>query len=241
MVLTKNRAKLLEQALASIAAQTFTDFEVVLVNDGSIDETEQVIESFKQFNILAIKHNQSLGINKSRQEALLRSGGEFIAPLDDDDEWIDNKKLEKQLSFFQSHPKTVLLGGGVDIWIEETFKGPKLRPSTDSGIRSSILLKNNFFTSTVMFRREAALEVGGFVDDGINLAEDYDLWLRLGTVGKLANLPGVFAKHRKSAYPKEKFRLFLKKQLALITKYQKDYPNYWLASIVLNLRLWLGL
>ena len=89
-----------------------------------------------------------------------------------------------------------------------------------------MLRKNNFFTSTVMFRRESAVKAGGFVPFGPDLAEDYDLWLRLGKIGKVYNFPEVFTLYHKPQYNKERFKKFLAKQLNLIGKYKADYPGY---------------
>ena len=93
-ILTKNRAELLKKALDSVANQSFKDYEVVVVDDGSTDETQKVILSYNHVIIKLLNHQSSLGITQSRQEALRASGGEYVAILDDDDEWIDPDKLQ---------------------------------------------------------------------------------------------------------------------------------------------------
>lgn len=100
-----------------------------------------------------------------------------------------------------------------------------------------MLFRNNFFTSTVMFRRQAAINAGGFVKDEYDLAEDYDLWLRLGKSGKMANFKEVFALYQQSNYNKERRKQFFKKQLKLIIRHKDDYPYAWLAKIILNIRI----
>lgn len=240
-ILTKNRAGLLKKALASIERQTFFDYEVVVVNDGSTDETEQLLETLNsktenlnKFQI--IKHKKSIGITASRQEALLASQGEYVAVLDDDDEWLDAEKLAKQVKYLDEHKDCVLVGGGARFKIEDSRFRDKLRAETDEEIRKTMLFRNNFFTSTVMFRREAAIRPGGFIKDGSDFAEDYDLWLRLGKIGQMHNFQEVFTLYRLPNYNREKFKAFLRKQLRLIGGSRNVYPGYWLAGLILKLR-----
>ncbi|MCL5666531.1 MAG: glycosyltransferase family 2 protein [Patescibacteria group bacterium] len=238
-ILTKNRAGLLRRALLSVAAQSFKDFEVVVVNDGSSDETQEVIERLKIENLKIITHQESKGITAGRQEALQASAGKYIAVLDDDDEWIDADKLKKQVGYLNEHRDCVLLGGGIQI-SNIQFPISKTRPETDGEIRRAMLLKNPFFTSTVMFRREAALKAGGFVKDSDDLAEDYDLWLRLGLLGGMHNFQEPFVRYSRSSYNKGRFRAFLAKQLRLISRHKRNYPKYFLAKLILKARLVLG-
>ena len=217
-ILTKNRAELLKKALAGVGAQSFKDFELVVVDDGSTDKTAAVLLAARA---TVLRHPQSLGIIKSRQEALARSQGDYIAILDDDDQWVDNDKLKKQVEFLDAHPDCVIVGGGILISNPQS-QISRFRPQTDAQIRRTMLLRNNFFTSTVMFRRGAAIKAGGFLSDGVDLAEDYDLWLRLGKFGKFYNFPGVFTLYRQSQYNKERFGQFLAKQKKLMSHHKKS-------------------
>ena len=191
-ILTKNRSQLLKLALDSVFAQSFKDFEVVLVDDGSTDDTQNVLEKFKDLKI--INHQTSAGITKSRQEALNQSQGEYVAILDDDDEWVNVDKLKKQVEFLDTHPEYILAGGGINIVTSDKLQVTSyFRPEEDQQIRNTMLFRNNFFTSTVMFKKSAAIKAGGFISDGADLSEDYDLWLRLGNIGKMA-CPGALQK-----------------------------------------------
>ncbi len=257
--LTKNRAGLLKQALLSIERQAFSDYEVVVINDGSTDETGALLKDLKfkeltlvksspegevrsaEFNrVKIINHEKSLGITASRQEALLASKGEYVAILDDDDEWLDPEKLAKQVKYLDEHKDCVLVGGGIRLKIEDAgFEEDthRFRPEGDAQIRSTMLFRNNFFTSTVMFRREAAIRAGGFIKDENDFAEDYDLWLRLGRIGQMHNFQEAFTLYRQPNYNKEKFKAFLSKQLRLIAKHGREYPGYWLARLILRIRI----
>lgn len=246
-ILTKNRAQLLEKALVSVLNQSFADYEVVVVNDGSTDSTESVLSNFKAaiLNFQIINHKSSSGITLSRQEALLRSRGEYVAILDDDDEWLDRDKLKKQVEFLDKHQEVVLAGGGIEInqksktCLAESrrVKNQKFRAETDKQIRKIMLFRNNFFTSTVMFRREAAVKAGGFIFDGADLAEDYDLWLRLGEIGQMYNFQEPFTAYRLPSYNKGKFRQFLQKQMRIIKNHPRGYPFYFIASTIIRIRL----
>lgn len=245
-ILTKNRAELLKKALLSVSSQSFKDFEVIVINDGSSDETEKIlndlkIERFKDLKI--ITHQASIGITKSRQEALEKSTGEYIAILDDDDQWTDPEKLKKQVEYLDAHPDCVLVGGGVEL-ISNQIKNPngkniRLRPESDQQIRQTMLFRNNFFTSTVIFRRQEAIKANGFLSDEDDFGEDYDLWLRLGKFGKMYNFQQPFTAYRVPDYNKEKFKGFVKKQLCLIKRNKSAYPLYYLAVCILKFRLFL--
>ncbi len=240
-ILTKNRSALLRKALESVARQSFKEYEVIVVDDGSADETVKVLQDYKITklkDLQIINHQQSFGITKSRQEALEASIGEYVAILDDDDEWMDIDKISKQVKFLNGHPNYVLVGGGIVIEGLKDLKIERFRSETDRSIRNWMLIKNSFFTSTVMFRREAAIKAGGFVKDEIDLGEDYDLWLRMGKLGKMYNFKEAFTLYAKPSYNKEKFKAFLQKQLYLIYRHKDDYPWHFLASLILKIRLW---
>lgn len=231
-ILTKNRAGVLKKALESVFSQSFLDLEAVVINDGSTDNTRQVLESLAREKLKVIHHPKALGITQSRQEALSASVGEYVAVLDDDDEWMDKDKLKKQAEFLEQHPDYVLVGGGIKI-LNIKYQISKFRPHSDTSIRHWMLLKNPFFTSTVMFKKAAALKAGGFVKDEIDLAEDYDLWLRLGKLGKMRNFQEVFTAYAKPVYNKEKLGKFYQKQSKLIARHQSDYHYFWLARFFL--------
>lgn len=270
-ILTKNRAQLLKRALASVLAQNFQDLEIIVINDGSTDGTQAILQSFNPSILKFFNHEHSVGITQSRQEALLASTGEYVAVLDDDDEWTDKDKLARQVKFLDENQEYVLAGGGIEVKCQmSNVKCQKFRPERDSEIRRTMLFRNNFFTSTVMFRRQAALKAGGFacpvrdteenasnnqnfgifknnlstqdqkisngVKDAFDLAEDYDLWLRMGKLGKMYNFQEAFVNYRLPSYNKEKFVKFLTKQSRLIGRERFNYPMFWLADLFLKIR-----
>jgi len=234
-ILTKNRLELLKRALASVRAQTFTDYQIIIVNDGSEDGTKEFLNTLPKKNLEVTNLYESCGISYCRQYALLSSYAMYVAILDDDDEWLDPNKLKKQVEYLESHPEVVLVGGGIKSDREQ------FRPETDEQIRKTMLFRNNFFTSTVMFKKRAASDAGWFVKDADDLAEDYDLWLRLGKIGKMYNFQEVFTAYTAPTYDKQKFRKFLAKQLRLAGQHRADYPYYILSALILKLRLFFGI
>lgn len=244
-ILTRNRAELLRRALASVEAQTFRDFEVVVVNDASTDSTGELLEDVDSHFYNVISRSSPRGITFNRQAALDCSKGEYVAILDDDDEWIDADKLKKQVDFLDNNREYVLVGGGIVVTekspdVQQASgtlrKSEKSRAQTDVKIRKTMLLRNNFFTSTVMFRKAAAVAAGGFIADDVDLGEDYDLWLRLGKFGKFYNCPEAFAKYAKGPHNVKRFRQFLAKHARMIKREKTNYPLDYLAAFILRIR-----
>src|SRR6185437_4220322 len=115
IILTKDRAGFLKRALESIRSQTFLDYEVIVVNDASTDSTPKVLKDLTFKDLKVLNHKTSEGIIKSRDEALGYAVGEYVAFLDDDDEWVDKNKPKKQVEFLELHSGYVLVGGGIVI------------------------------------------------------------------------------------------------------------------------------
>ena len=165
------------------------------------------------------------------------SNGEYIARIDDDDEWIDKEKLKKQIEFLEKNKDYVLVGTGtvvVDEYERELFR--YLGPETDVKIRNKILNRNCFTHSSVIFRKDEAMRFGGY-DEFVKTKhlEDYDLWLKLGTIGKFYNLPiyaTKFSLRDNSLSSKNKIEQF-RKDICLIKIYKKKYPRY-IQSLIFN-------
>jgi len=240
---TFNGSRFVRDAIESIQQQDFQDWELIVVDDGSRDATEEIVKklSLVDKRIRYLKNQQNFGIQKSLNRGLQEARGEYIARIDDDDTWIDPEKIKKQVEFLDSHPAYVLVGTGTVVANE---KGKELyrflNLETDEEIRNRLLAKNCFTHSSVLFRKAAALKFGGYSEDpSVRHIEDYDLWLKLGTIGKLANLPiyGTRFMLRKGAISsKNKIDQF-RKAISLARKYRQVYPRYWQALFWDCLRL----
>lgn len=234
---TYNGSKWLKNAVLSIQSQSYKHWELVLVDDGSIDNTAQIVADLiiNEPRIKYFKNEQNLGIQKTLNRGLKEAKGEYIARLDDDDTWIDNEKLEKQVTFLNENKGYVLVGTGViavDEEGEEVFR--RINPSSDEMIRKVILKKNCFIHSSVVFVKDASMKFGGYSEsEDTRHIEDYDLWLKLGTVGKFANLPiyGVRLALRGGSLSAKNRIAQYRKALNIIGRFKNKYPNYFSARL----------
>lgn len=240
-----NGARFIRIALRSVLAQDFKEFEILVVDDGSTDGTVEIVREMARNDgrIRYFKNENNLGIQKTLNRGLAEAKGEYIARIDDDDEWIDPVKLTRQVSFLNAFPAYCLVGMGTVVVNEcnqEQFRFQS--PLSDKRIRKAILIKNCFTHSGVLFRKESVLRLGGYSEDvSVRHVEDYDLWLRLGRVGKLANLPFYATKFMlrgdaiSSRNKTEQFR----KDIGLVKKYWNFYPHSFLSVVSGRSRLFL--
>jgi glycosyltransferase involved in cell wall biosynthesis len=235
---TYNGVKYIKKSIESVLSQSFSNWELLVINDGSTDNTENFIKEYtnKDFRIIYFKNENNLGIQKTLNKGLKEAKGDYIARIDDDDQWINKDKLKMQIEFLDNNPNYVLIGTGaivVDENDKELYK--YLLSEDDKAIKSRILSKNCFIHSSVMFRKDIALKLGGYSEDkNVKHIEDYDLWLRLGVIGKLANLPIYavrFTIRNDGISSNNKLEQF-KKSLVLIKKYKNKYPNYFKALFI---------
>ncbi len=190
VITTKNRKKLLENAIQSVLAQTVTDIECIVVDDASTDGTQEAYANDSRVIYVRIDAKDSRGGNYARNQGVARATGEYIAFLDDDDVWLPNK-LEKQLALCQEHPGSVIFCG-------RTFKrvsseGEKLHvvipPQKFSGDLSR-LIRTTYVTSTscLFFPRLLLDKVGNF-DEKLTFWQEYELCIRLAQVAEFHFVP----------------------------------------------------
>lgn len=190
-----NDEKYISQAVVSILQQTFSDFEFIIVNDGSKDSSEKIVKNFGDSRIKIIKNRENLGLTKSLNIALNQARGEYIARMDADD-IAQATRLEKQVKFLDENPGIALVGCWVEfIDSEGKSTGIKKFPTSDSEIRKVLLSYLPFRHPTLMIRKKVLDEVG-FYDESFLYAQDYELILRISTKFQLANLPKVLLKYR---------------------------------------------
>jgi glycosyltransferase involved in cell wall biosynthesis len=178
---TLNRAHLVTRAINSVLAQTYQYFEIIIVDDGSTDETEVVIRRFNDNRIKYIKHQQTKGPGAARNSGIDASSGDYIAFLDSDDEWLPTK-LEKQIDLFKkSSFNTALIYCGVKHIdqisgrIKEKWK-PKYRGYTfNKNLSKNFVVSGG--SSVVVMRK--IFEKSGKFDESLMSCEDWDLWVRI--------------------------------------------------------------
>jgi glycosyltransferase involved in cell wall biosynthesis len=192
-----NSEKYISLAIESILQQSFTDFELIIVDDCSKDNTWNIIKDYanKDRRILAIKNNQNIGISDNRNKAISLSKGKYIAPLDNDD-WSYSERLQKQVEFLNKNQDIGILGCCTEIY-DETFTKILNKTnffSDDLNLKKNIFRQIPFSHSGIMYRREIAIE--NPYNGKLNTAEDYDFFFRAGIKYKFANLPDVLLKYR---------------------------------------------
>lgn len=226
---TWNRADIIGQAIQSVLNQSFNDWELIIVSDGSSDNTDEIITQWQnkdsRIRYTSIHHTGKIAVvsNVGLKMAL----GEFIAILDDDDWWIDSKKLEKQIAFLRDHPDCVVCGSG---FVVVDAKGKELervlKPETDSAIRGVALFANPIANPSSMFRRL----IGGYYDESLQLA-DWDFWLALGTKGKCYNFPQYFLAYRMwdQGISFKEQPILARAAIRIVCKHKGQYPGFFKA------------
>ena len=242
---TYKEPQYLIRSITSVLNQSFSDWELIVIDDGLVQNSKKSLFDFVQNDkrITVITNPQNLGIQKSLNEGLKAARGTYVARIDDDDEWIDTKKLHKQVAFLDEHFEYVLVGTGAVIVAPDGQQLTKyLLPESDIDIRKRILSKNCFIHSSVMFNKEKVLSLGGYSEsDEVKHIEDYDLWLRLGQTGKMYIIPDYlidFTLHKNSISSKNR-RAQFKGNVKLTRKFKHAYPNYGKNLFIANIRMFL--
>ncbi|MBI4095127.1 MAG: glycosyltransferase [Candidatus Liptonbacteria bacterium] len=196
VITTWNRSLMLKSAIASVLAQTVKDFELLVLDNGSTDDTEEVVRSFGDKRIRYVNHGR-IGISEARNRGVREAKGEFVGFLDDDDEWLP-EKLEKQLALFgKSSERVGMIYGGFrrvrDGKTYETFR-PKLRGS----VLEAYLCERDPLTgsaSNPLIRKSVFGAVGGY-DEALKTSEDWEFYLRLMRKFEVDFVPDAILKIR---------------------------------------------
>lgn len=195
LMTTYNGSLYIKQAIDSVLRQTFENFELLIVNDGSTDNTIDIIESYNDPRIRLINNYSNKGLLFSRNFALTEAKGKYLAILDSDDIAIANR-LEVQWKTFEKRPSLALLGGqGVVIDKDGIKTGEILTQLTGSdAVKVKLFFSNSYIHSTVMIRMEIFKKLGGYQD--FPLAEDYALFSRLSHDHEVDNLSDTLVEYR---------------------------------------------
>lgn len=192
-----NGAPYLVQSVDSVLRQDFGDFEVLLIDDCSKDESAKVIAqcAARDARIRPIYHTVNLGLAGTLNEGLELAKGEYVARLDQDDEALPDR-LSQQISFLDAHPEVLVVGGQArNMGATPALDRPVRLLTSPAEIRSQLPKHNCLYHPAVMLRREKVIAAGGYRKEFRN-AEDYDLWLRLSRRGDLANLDREVIRYR---------------------------------------------
>lgn len=233
---TFNREKLIKKSIGSVLSQTYKNFELVIIDDFSTDNTPKILFQYQRDDqrIKVIRNEKNIGFVRSLNKGIKKAAGFYIARIDDDDFWCDKQKLEKQVNFLEGNLEYVLVGGGV-IKIDERGKeiARFLFPKTDSKIRQMMLLSDPFVHSSILFKKKDWGVVNGY-DENFDYSQDWDLWAKLGRLGKFYNFQEYFVHYLQG--PQNRCNKNIKRHLLLSIKlrrkHRKDYPNFYKAYLV---------
>lgn len=178
---TYNRAYIIRRAIQSVLNQTYQDFEIFIVDDGSKDNTHKIVESIRDERIRYIRHEINKGQAAARNTGIMAAKGKYIAFLDSDDEWLP-EKLEKQMAAFRNAPPQV---GVVYVRMlnaegnRKTFMPPPHVTKREGNLYYDLLVDPTLvFPSAAAIRRDCFTKVGMF-DEHFYAGEDWDLWIRI--------------------------------------------------------------
>lgn len=229
IVTTHNRKELLPRALDSVAVQTYPQVELVVVDDGSEEPMESVAAKYKEvLSVQYLRNDQPRGACRARNQGIEAASGQFVAGLDDDDEW-DKFRLEALMGAysdayaFVTSDVRMMYRKGAPVWHK------KKRITLDD------LLYSNYVGNQGLIKKERIQEVGGF-DESLEAAQDYDLWIRLADrFGPIKNvqepLQKVYLDHdgERISNPRDQlhgYLAFYLKHKQKMNKAQRKYQLY---------------
>jgi glycosyltransferase involved in cell wall biosynthesis len=192
-----NGERYVHEAISSILNQTFQDFELLIVNDGSTDNSINIIDSFNDKRIRVIHNEANIKLIATLNKGLSLAKGQYIARMDCDDISLP-KRLEKQFIFMESNPDVAMVGSWIKVVNEYGGLTRSIKYLTPAEYISSVLLFANCFAHPSIFIRSSSLQENRYLDSFLH-AEDYDLWVRLASCYKVSNLQQFLVKYREHA------------------------------------------
>jgi glycosyltransferase involved in cell wall biosynthesis len=203
-----NGGRYLRQAIESILGQTFKDFEFLIVNDGSTDNSVEIIESYPDARIKLIHNEENLGLVRTLNVGLKHARCEYLARMDADDLSLP-QRLQEQVDFLDKNAEIFLCGAWMR-YLEENSENKWATPVTHEGIVSNLIFNSVLAHPTVMLRLKTLRERKLCYDEFYAHAEDYELWARIAFCLKFSNMPKELLYYRRHGqnftqiYEKEK-------------------------------------
>ncbi len=188
-----NAERHLREAVESVLAQTYRDFELLAIDDGSTDESIAILQSYGDPRIRIVSQ-ANRGKIAALQRGLDEARGRYVAILDADDR-SGPERLARQVALLEAQPDTIMVGSALGI-VDEcgTRIGVRHYPLDNAALRRAVTIYNPFGHSAIIYRRDVARSAGGY--DPHLILEDWDLTLRLMRRGKVANLPEILSDYR---------------------------------------------
>ena len=192
----RNGARWLRESVASVRSQRLSGLELLVIDDGSTDETPRILAEFAaRDDRIRIIRQEPLGLVAALNRGLADARAPLLARLDSDDR-ARPERLERQARYLRDHPEVGLLGSWAEAIDAAGNEMGRKTPETKSDVLKHFLMRGNpFVHSSVMLRTQLARDLRGF-RQAFRAAEDYDLWLRMAEVAEVANLPEILVDYR---------------------------------------------
>ncbi|TDE18686.1 glycosyltransferase family 2 protein [Dyadobacter psychrotolerans] len=189
-----NCGKYIKETLDSVLKQKYKDYEILIIDDGSTDNTSQVIDTFKNKKIKYLRNSENAGIVETLNHGLKIANSEFIARMDADDVMLGNR-LEEQISFLQKNADFGMVGGWYRIMDENgRFLSTSKTHQDSDFLKLGLIFRNQFAHPAVTMRTAIVRELA--YDPEFQYCEDHDLWIRFSEVCKVTNLPEQYLSYR---------------------------------------------
>ena len=221
-----NRAGIVPRAIRSVLAQTFQDWELIVVDDGSKDATCEAVEKFSDARIRLVRHSQNRGQSAAQNTGIRAAQGEYVAFLDSDDEWLPDKLAEEMKVFKAAGPAVGMTYSG-KMLVDESGRTLLVRMPTRRGRVYQDLLAWDFIgsCSRVNVRKDVLDAVHGFDESLVN-CQDWDLWLRIAKVSEVAAVDKcVVKRHMGSDQVSGSLRSICEGKMKMISKYRDEMPR----------------
>ena len=191
-----NGERYLKQAIESILAQDFVDFELLVIDDGSTDRSAEIVSAFAHDPRVTLHKQANGGVVAARNAGLRVARAEFVAFLDADDIALPGR-LAKQAAYLRAHPEAAVIGSNITYFSDAdgVIRTQKF-PFGEAKVAMALETGNPLAQPSVMLRKSLAIDAGGYREAFRFGAEDYDLWLRLAEKHPLDNLPEVLTLYR---------------------------------------------
>lgn len=184
------------KCIDSILNQTFSDFELLIIDNASTDRTVDVIRSYQDKRIRLVINEKNIGQTGSLNKGLDLAKGKYIARIDSDDLMLENR-LEKQISYMEEHPECGFCGSMIrNITEDDRISKPLNLCITDEGLRLFQGISSCIYHPAVMYRTKILRENGIYYDTKLMIAEDYEIWDRLLKITQGHNIPEVLTLYR---------------------------------------------
>lgn len=222
---TYNRADFIEQAVDSVLGQTYANFELLIVDDGSTDNTRELLAPALEDPRVYYFHQENQGQSVARNLALSHAKGDFVCFLDSDNYWPTGK-LEHQVELFRQHPDYDVIYGDIIVIDEKGEEVSRKNMKRYSGHIARYMIRDNCVSmNTAMARRRCFNELGAMSGER-RVADDYDLWLRFSARFRFLYVPEFFAYYRvmDDQISSDKTRRF-DSNWRIITDFRQEFPD----------------